>query len=293
MDKQTKILITGCSGLLGSKLFLKLHGKYEVLGTYNSEQVDEKNCTKLDIVDREKVFSIIKKFKPQIIIHSAALTNVDYCEDHQKQTYAINVEGTKNVVEAAKTIAAKIVYISTDYIFDGKSGPYTEDDNPNPLNYYAKTKLEGEEIVKNSGLENLIIRSTVIYGLEKTKLNFAMWVINKLRRQGKISVVDDQYGSPTFADSAAEIIIKLLEGGRKGIYNVAGPGIMSRYEFALKIADVFDLDKTLITPIQTKGLRQKAPRPLKAGLKIDKVKTDLGIEPLNVKEALEKMKLWM
>ena len=281
-----KILIIGCSGLVGSTLFKMIPHS---VGAYNKEPI-RGNCIKMDITNMEDVNKIIQSFRPDIIIHTAALTDVDYCEDKREEAYNVNVEGTKNIVEAAKSVNAKVAYISTDYVFDGTNGPYSEDDETNPLGYYAKTKLEGENLVKTSGLPYIIIRTTVVYGVEDKKLNFALWLLKQLESGRKVNIANDQYSSPTLSTDLARTIIRLLENGKTGLYNVSGSEVVNRYDFALRIAEAFNLEKDLITPISTKELNQKAPRPMKAGLKVDKITKELGISPQTILEALKEFK---
>ena len=284
-----KILVTGGTGLLGNKI-VSLHSKeYTITGTYNKTKPDFKNAVRLDIVNK-KQFKIIEKIKPDIIIHTAGLTNVDYCEDHRKEAWKINVEGTKNIIDISKKIGNKIVFISTDYIFDGKNGPYEEEDEPNPINWYGKTKLEGENSLKSSGMEYYIIRTTVLYGWNKYNLNFVTWAINELKNGRKIRVVTDQYGSPTLADDIAEIILKLIMLNKQGVYNVVGVDLVNRYDFALEIAKIFDLNSELIIPVTSEELNQKAPRPKKGGLKIDKIKKELNVRPIGIMDGLLRMK---
>jgi dTDP-4-dehydrorhamnose reductase len=280
-----KILVTGAAGLLGNKI-VKLHSEdYTIIGAYNKNKPDFKNSVQLDIL-KKRQFSIIEKIKPDIIIHTAGITNVDYCEDHREDAWKINVEGTKNIIDISKKIGSKIIFISTDYIFDGKNGPYQEEDEPNPINWYGKTKLEAEKLVESSNLEYIITRTTVLYGLDKYKLNFVTWIINELKNGRKIRVVTDQYGTPTLADNMAEILLQLILKDKQGIYNVVGSDLINRYQFALEIEKFFNLTEGLIIPIKTDELNQKAPRPKKGGLKVNKIKSELNINPLGIKDGL-------
>lgn len=285
-----KILVTGGAGLLGSKLINLGPKDFETVACYNRNKPDFDNIREMDLTDRGRVFKVIEKEKPDIIIHTAALTNVDYCEEHEKEAWKINVEGTKNVVEAAKRVNAKMVYISTEYVFDGEHGPYSEDDETNPLGVYAKTKLKGEGEVKNSGLDYMIIRTTVLYGMDRYKQNFVTWVIENLKNDKDIKAVTDQYGSPSFADDVARIIIELIKNRKTGIYNVVGSDIVNRYEFALRIAKVFNLNTKFIKPVTTEESKQKSPRPKKAGLRTDKTQNELKIKPMGIEDGLLKMK---
>ena len=276
-----KIMITGGNGLFGTELtkVLKREKKYEI----HSLTLQDMDITNVQQI--EKVFSEIK---PEIVIHAASLTDVDYCETHEKETHLVNVTGTENIVKASKKYDTKIIYISTDYIFDGKNGPYTENDNPNPLSVYAKTKWEGEKIIQKSGLRYLITRTTILYGgPQGFKQNFVTFVVNNLRNKKAIFAANDQYGTPTYVGDLSEAILFLLD--KEGIYNVVGRDYLNRYEFARLVAEVFGLDKTLIQPVKTSQLHLTAPRPLKVGLKIDKLVKE-GFKPHSIKENLIKIR---
>ena len=287
-----KIIVTGGTGLLGNKIIKLQAEDYTFFGTYNKNKPDFKNAIPLDIVNKKK-FSIIEKTQPEVIIHTAGITNVDYCENHRDESWKINVEGTKNIIEISEKIGSKIVFISTDYVFDGKKGPYKEDDETNPISWYGKTKLEAEKLIESSNLEYIIARTTVLYGWDKHKLNFVTWVIDELKNCREIKVVTDQYGTPTLTDNMAEIILQLILKNKQGIYNVVGPDLINRYQFALEIEKIFNLPKRFIIPVTSKELNQKAPRPKKGGLKVDKIKSELNIKPLGIKDGLLLMKRQM
>lgn len=287
-----KILITGGTGLLGNKMVNYRSEDYSIIGTYHKIKPDFINNIKFDMLNKKQL-QIVEKIKPDIIIHTAGLTDVDYCEDHKKQAWKINVEGTKNILHLSKKIGSKIVFISTDYIFDGKNGPYKEDDKTNPINWYGKTKLEGEHLFESSDIEYIITRTTVLYGWNKYKFNFVTWIINELKNRKKINVVTDQYGTPTLADNMVEIIFQLISHDKQGIYNVVGYDLINRYQFALEIVKIFGLNKDLIMPVITNELNQKAPRPKNGGLKTDKIENELNIKPLGIKDGLLIMKQQM
>ncbi len=281
-----KILITGAHGLLGTKLMKILSKKFDVIGT------DIKDSDyQLDISIKKKVIVLFNKIKPDIIIHCAAYTDVDGCEINKKQAYNVNVIGTKNIAKASELINAKLMYISTDFVFDGKKGNYNEKDKPNPLSYYAQTKYEGEKFVREHP-NHLIARSSVLYGYnhENDNFNFTKWIIDSLKEGKQLRIVTDQINSPTLIDDIAYALIKLFD--KNGIYNVVGPEAMSRYGFAVKIAEVFGFDKKLITPITSKEFPQKAVRPKDVSLDISKIKK-LGIKMSNVKKGAMKIKKQM
>lgn len=278
-----KLLVIGASGQAGGALMRLAPKEWKVTGTYSGKP--KPGLMHLDVSNRDEVFDLFEKTRPDATILCAAFTNVDLCETDKERADAVNVHGPRNVCDACIKYASRMVYISTDYVFDGENGPYREDDTPNPLGYYAWTKLEGERIAALVQ-DHLIIRTTGIYSADSDSLNFVMQVIKRLKAGETMRVPNDQYGSPTFADNLAEGIISLIELGKTGTYNIAGSDFMDRYSFALLIAELFDLDKRLITPIDTPSLGQKAKRPLKAGLIVEKIEKDTGIKMLGAREGL-------
>lgn len=285
-----KILITGASGLLGTKVMKLAVNSYEVIPTHNTRSLFE-NSIKMNITSLDEVFRVIVEAKPDVTLHTAAETGVDKCEVYKKDAWMVNVEGTKNVIEACNKINAKLIYVSTDYIFDGEKGFYVEEDEPNPVNYYGLTKLKGEEFVRKCCKDYAIARASVLYGWHHWKVNFATWVIAKLRYDKQITVVDDHYNSPTFADNFAEILLEMVKKDLRGVYHVAGSERISRYEFALKIAETFSLDVNLVKPIKMSELMVwVAKRPKDSSLCIDTIRKRLKTRLLNVQEGLNFMK---
>jgi|SRR3989338_750161 len=272
-----KILITGSNGFLGKKIMDILSKKFDVVGIDR-----ESDITKKEAINK------IKEIKPDIIIHTAAYTNVDKCEIEQNLCYDINVNGTKNIVEAAKLINAKLIHISTDFVFDGTKENYNEKDIPNPINYYSKTKYDAEEIIKKNP-DHIILRSSVLYGYndENDNPNFFKWVFENLKNNKKIRVVNDQINNATLIDDICYAIIKLIN--QKGIFNAVGSEPISRYDFALKIAETFNFNKDLIEEITSEELNQKAIRPKNTSLDISKI-TSLGIKMSSIEEGLLKIK---
>ncbi len=282
-----KLLIIGASGQVGGALMRLAPKDWEVAGTYSGKP--RPGLIHLDVSNRDEVFEVFEKIRPDVAILTAAFTNVDLCETEKERADAVNVNGPLNVCDACVRYGSKMVYISTDYVFDGKNGPYREGDTPNPLGYYAWTKLEGERITALVQ-DHLIIRTTGVYSADPDSLNFVMQVIKRLKAGEAMRVPNDQYGSPTLADNLAEGISALIKMGKTGIYNISGSDFMDRYSFALLIADMFDLDKRLITPIDTPSLGQKAKRPLKAGLVVEKIEKETGVKMSGAREGLDFVK---
>tara|TARA_Y100001968_G_C19404836_1_gene743068 strand:- start:1109 stop:1975 length:867 start_codon:yes stop_codon:yes gene_type:complete len=263
-----KVLITGGDGQLGSTLTLYLKKYYEVFSfSHNSN-------TSLDITNKEKLGSTISMLEPDYIINCAAFTNVDKNEIDKKNAYSVNVDGIKNIISETDK-DTKIIHISSDYIFDGNKNLYTEDDPPNPINYYGKVKLESENILRSSNRSFLIFRSSVIY--DESHSNFYTWVYNSLVNNKKIKVVTDQISNPTWTWALSEAIYKAMINNLDGIFHYGSDDILSRYEFALKIADNFSFDNRNIIPVLTKDLNQVACRPLRTTLDSTKIKKILKI----------------
>jgi len=285
-----KVLIVGASGLLGSKL-VEVCKDYEVYGTFWTHKLKGKNFFALDVTKRDEVFKLIEKIRPDVVFDTHSITSVDYCELHPEEAWLINVDGTKNLAEASKTYGAKFVFISTDYVFDGSKSDYIEKDKPKPINYYGKTKAVAEKMIEYLDLDYLIARTAVLYGIGGYgKQPFVLWVLENLRAKKQINVVVDQFNNPTLADNLAEILLKLWEKDATGLFHVVGRDNVSRYELALKTAEVFGLDKKLIKPITTPELRQIAPRPRKLQLSTHKLERFLHVKPLGVEEGLKIVK---
>lgn len=277
-----RILITGSNGLLGQTLQRELQQQHEIFGvdltkiSYFNTRI---KYLPLDITSRNETFSCFRQYNPQLVIHTAAMTAVDLCEIKKNQCWEVNVIGTENVVLAAERVGAKIVFISTDYIFDGKKGPYTEEDLPNPINYYGKSKLAAENIIRGSLISWVILRTIVLYGHGiKVNASFVSWLLNQLRNGNNVNIVNDQWGNTTLVDILAAAIISSIDHNAKGIYNIGGIDFMNRYEMALHVAEKFNLNPELISPIKTSELLQPASRPLKSGLFVEKAAKDLELE---------------
>jgi dTDP-4-dehydrorhamnose reductase len=295
-DPQKKILLTGANGLLGQKtaeVFAR-ETDHELLLADLAERAEEPrkfSYMPLDITNKEKVKSAVKDYKPDIIINAAAYTNVDGCETERELSWRVNVDAVKNLIIASRNSSSKIIHISTDYIFDGIKGGYDEDATPNPLSFYGKSKLASENALFASGVSCAVIRTMIIYGSGKNvKQNFALWLIDKLGNSGPVKIVDDQFGMPTMVDDLGLALIRIVDRERTGVYNVCGSEYMSRYEFALKLAEIFEYDSSLIEPIKTAELQQTAARPMNSSFVLLKAETELGLRTLNVTDGLYMLK---
>jgi len=286
-----RIFIVGANGMLGQRI-IEFYSSVKNVQLFACsieenpffDNVDYLSC---NITERDKIKKVVYNFMPDVIINAAAYTNVDLSETERETAWKINVKGVEHLAETARVIDAQIIHISSDYIFDGKRGPYSENDKPNPLGYYGRTKLASENVLKISGALYTILRTNVLYGVaSKSKADFVEWLINTVRSGKPVRIVDDQFSNPTFIDDLVQAISKVIEFRKHGVYNIGGKEFLSRYEFTEIIADYFNLDKSLITPIKTKELNQAAKRPLKSGLITLKAETELGYKPVAIRESL-------
>jgi dTDP-4-dehydrorhamnose reductase len=296
MTDRKKILITGSNGLLGQSLVKIFRDEYFVIGcdltgeSLNSNN-PENEYYQLDLTQRDKIQKFFSKIKPEYIINTAAFTNVDKSEEKRDLCWTTNVRSVEILVEAVMDYLPVFVQISTDYVFDGKSGSYRETDATNPVSYYGHTKLAAEKILRTSGLEYIIARSMILYGHgQKVRNNFVTWVIQQLKSGNKIKVVNDQRGNPTLVDDLSEAIRRLLEKEEYGIFHISGNEVCSRYEFAQKIVEVFDLDGKLIEEVDSSQFKQAAPRPVNSSFNLDKLSNTLDWLPGGIEESLIKLK---
>lgn len=292
-----RVLLTGGNGLLGQKLteIFSQSSAYSVTVTSSQEQsvfgTDSVSYRRLDVADRKAVTSVFEEIQPEVVVNCAAITNVDACETNRETAWNVNVRGVENLIQSAKLAGAKIVQVSTDYVFDGKSGPYAESDRPNPICYYGRTKLASENLIHASGVQHAVVRTMILYGYgRKLKPNFVTWLVGELRAGKGVRIVDDQMGNPTLADDLAFGILKIIELRRSGLYHISGPELLSRHDFAVRAAKAFDLDRKLIQRVKTASLAQPAPRPLKSGFIMLKASVDLSLSPCGVDRGLSILK---
>ena len=288
-----KLLITGAIGLYGSKLArMAVNRGVEVYSCDVQEMPVCGNFVKFDVSNKEFVAEAFRRVKPDIVIHAATLTDVDKCELNQELAWKINVEGTRNIVEAAKATGSFLIYISTDYVFNGEKGMYTEQDQPDPINYYGLTKLKAEELVKVLD-EYFIARPSVIYGSTPAagKVNFALWLIETLRRGEHVKIVTDQWNTPTLNSNLAEMTLEVVERRLTGTFHLCGATRVSRFEFAQQIAETFGLDKWLIDPVLSSQFKWPAKRPTDSSLDTTKAQQTLKNKPLEMHEALRRLKV--
>ena len=273
------ILITGSAGFLGKNIFNYLKDEHQMTGI--SRRNSETTTHSLDITQTE-IEKILNEINPEIIIHTAALTAVDYCESHKEEAQNTNVTGTENLVNWCKKNNRKMIYISTDYVYPGISNNYSEDSDTNPINIYGQTKLDAEKLVKTLK-DWTILRPTVIFGYDFGGNNFLMQML-ALKEKRRIPA--DQISNPTDVKVLCEYIAQIIERNIQGLFIATGPETMNRYEFALLIAKVFDLDKNLLERISTAELNQPAKRPLKNGTNSIKIRKLLEYQVPSIRESL-------
>lgn len=289
-----KILVTGSNGLLGQKLVYKLKDRkdVELIATARGENrlLDQEGYTfySMDIGNREDVDRVIDKVRPDHIIHTAAMTQVDDCElDHEACDRA-NVDAVQYMVDAAERNNSHLVHISTDFIFNGEEGPYDEEAVADPLSYYGMAKWKGEQIVQNSRLRWAILRTVLVYGIvdNMSRSNIVLWAKGALEKGNPINVVDDQFRSPTLAEDLADGCILAVDKNATGIYNISGKDQYSIIDLVRTVADYYGLDKSLIKPVSSETLNQPAKRPPVTGFILDKARRELGYNPHSFVEGI-------
>jgi dTDP-4-dehydrorhamnose reductase len=283
------ILITGASGMLGTNIVMegrKLNKKMIAIYNNNPVKFPDVECLRINLSDIKTITNLIHSLKPKSIIHCAALTNVDWCEEHPIETKNVNQDVSFYIAEAAQDIKSLFVYISTDSIFDGKTGNYTEEDSPNPLNVYSSSK-RGAELLIETKIKNRLIIRTNIYGWNlQNKLSLAEWIVGTLESGQELTAFEDVIFSPILVNDLANIIFDMVEAKLNGIYHVGSSDYCSKFRFACELADAFELDKELIQPISIDSLNLKAKRPKNSSLQTSKICLDLGISMPTVKSGI-------
>tara|TARA_B100000686_G_C16613283_1_gene875003 strand:+ start:20 stop:880 length:861 start_codon:yes stop_codon:yes gene_type:complete len=280
-----KIMITGASGMLGTHLCLELQSNFQL---YPFVKTESNIFNKMNINNIDEVSSNINTIKPDVIINCAAYTNVDNAEENKSEARNVNVLGLLNIIKSSSK-NTKIIHISTDYVFDGDKGSYLENDIKNPLNYYGKTKLEAENYLIGSNLNYLIIRPNVLYTYGLGYMNFFSWVLSSLNKNKKINVASDQISNPVFIPDLVSLIRDSILVDYSGICHFGSEDVLSRYDFAVKISEIFKLNKGLIKSVETAKLKQKALRPLNTSLNCSKVESDLDIDLLSTQYSLKRI----
>ncbi len=285
-----KILITGSNGLLGQKLVCALRDRQDIqiiassLGENRIINKHGYNYQSLDITNKAEVFAILKKHRPDVVINTAAMTNVDACESKKEECWSLNVTAVQHFVDAIQEekLNTHLIQLSTDFIFDGDKGSeYVETDQPNPQSYYGLSKVESEKVLQLSKIKWAIARTIIVYGIadNMSRSNIVLWAKDALSKGQKINVVDDQFRAPTLAEDLAAGCILISDKGATGIYHLSGPETMSILELVYKVADFWKLDKSVVTVTKSTTLNQAARRPPYTGFVINKAKQELGYNP--------------
>jgi len=289
------ILVTGSNGLLGQKItekYLK-EGGFNLIATSKGENrfpiKEGYTYVEMDILNANEVRTVVETYKPDAIIHTAAMTNVDSCEEQKELAYRLNVESVETLLIGCEEHNIQLVHLSTDFIFDGENGPYDELATPNPLSYYGETKLRAEEVIKNSKAKWVILRTILVYGIvnDMSRSNIVLWAKGALEKGNPLQVVNDQWRMPTLAEDLADCCLLAVEQDAQGIYNASGKDMMSIAELVAKVADYWDLNKSLINEISGATLNQTAKRPGRTGFILDKSMTELKYYPHSFEEGLK------
>ena len=290
-----RLLITGSNGLLGQKLIglLCKNPKVELLATSRGENklaslFPKMNFRNMDITKAEEVNAVFEAFKPTHVINTAAQTNVDICETEREAAYEMNATSVENLVKACEKYNTHLTHVSTDFIFDGTAGPYDEEAQPNPINYYGETKLAAEEMVQKATCPWAIARTVLVYGTahDYGRTNIVLWVKNSLEAEKTIQVVDDQFRTPTLAEDLAMGCWLIAEKSATGIFNISSDELLTPYDMAIQVKDYFKLDGSFIKKADGSIFTQPAKRPPRTGFIIDKARRELGFKPHTFKEGI-------
>lgn len=293
-----KVLITGANGLIGQHVTkLLLHKNYQVVATSRGESrlpfQPSGNYTyhAMDVANALETFAVMSLEKPDVVVHTAAMTQVDDCELRPQQCERINVQGTSQVLTDAETFSSHFIYISTDFVFDGEKGNYTEEDDTKPINLYGFSKLQAESMVQTSTIPFAIVRTCLVYGnlLQGSRTNIVSWVKESLEQGKTIRVVSDQWRTPTYVEDVAKGIALIIEKKATGIFHISGKDLLTPYEIAIKTANRFQLDATKIIKVDAATFKQPGRRPLKTGFVIEKARQELGYEPISFEEGISRM----
>lgn len=290
-----RILVTGSNGLLGQKITERVlrQQDFELIATAKGPnrypETSGYTYAEMDILDPENVRQVLEQYRPDAIIHTAAMTNVDTCEEEKELAYALNVEAVRTLVDLCESLQIQLVHLSTDFIFDGADGPYTEEAEPNPLSYYGETKVQAEQLLQNSSAHWVILRTILVYGIvsDMSRSNIVLWAKGALEKGQPLNIVNDQWRMPTLAEDLAEICRLAVEKSAQGIYNASGKDMMSVSELVARVADYFKLNKSLINEVSGATLKQKAQRPAKTGFDLSKSIAELGYQPHSFEEGLK------
>ncbi len=291
-----RVLVTGSTGLLSTALLYSAPQHVKLKGTFYRNRlvpnVPGVEYEEMDITDRASVDRVFQSFQPQVVVHTSGLGNIDYCEEHQDEAWRVNVIGTRHIVQAAEAVGAWLIFPSTSAIFDGANPPYAEDAPPRPVCYYGVTKLQSENDLKGVSVPVTIVRLTTLFGWNnpQERLNPAAWAIEQLKQQKPLALVTDVFNNFLSDQVAAEAIWRIVRGKHHGLFHVAGKEICSRYDFMMQLAEVFEFDRDLLSPVVLETFTTLAPRPKNTCFDITKMQTMLGVQPPTIHESLAWMR---
>jgi len=277
-----KFLVTGSAGLIGHQVVKDLSETHEVFSCYNKSKPEFGIPTKMDLLNHEMISNVLSEKNPDIVIHLGAMTAVDLCDTQQDNALKINSQATEILAKECSKINSFMVYVSTDYVFNGNSGLYKENDVTNPLGFYGKSKLLGEKSIQNFSSNWCIARTSTPFGLHPTKKSFPIWVIENLQKQKQIDVLTDQFTSPTYVPSLSRMLIEISERHLTGIIHVAGASKISRYEMASLVSDKLGLDGKLLREISINDIKWEAQRPKDSSLNVSKAISILNQKPQKI-----------
>ena len=277
-----KFLVTGSAGLIGRQVVKDLSETHEVFSCYNKSKPEFGIPTKMDLLNHEMISNVLSEKNPDIVIHLGAMTAVDLCDTQQDNALKINSQATEILAKECSKINSFMVYVSTDYVFNGNSGLYKENDATNPIGFYGKSKLLGEKSIQNFSSNWCIARTSTPFGLHPTKKSFPIWVIENLQKQKQIDVLTDQFTSPTYVPNLSRMLIEISERHLTGIIHVAGASKISRYEMASLVSDKLGLDGKLLREISINDIKWEAQRPKDSSLNVSKAISILNQKPQKI-----------
>jgi dTDP-4-dehydrorhamnose reductase len=278
--------VTGSAGLVGQQVVKDLSKSNQVFSCYNESKPENGDSVKMDLKNYELVSSVLTEIKPDVVIHLGAMTGVDICEKEKTAASEINTKATEIIAKECLKLNSFLVYVSTDYVFDGNFGMYKEGDVANPLGFYGKSKLEGEKAVQNFSTNWCIARTSTPFGLHPTKKSFPMWVIENLQKQKQIDVLIDQFTSPTYIPNLSRMLIEISERRITGIIHAAGASKISRYQMASMVSDKLNLDDTLLKQISMNKMKWVAQRPKDSSLDVSRASSILNEKPQKIDQSL-------
>lgn len=299
-----RLAVVGATGLVGDHLMKEAESRgLDVLGTYLTNRQKGSSFSRLDITDKSEMREVLARFRPEGVILTAAVSDVDQCELNPNEAWLVNVEGALNLTEFCAELECPLLFVSTDYVFNGLKGfPYSEGDAPDPISFYGRTKLEGERLVLDASPLNLVTRVSVVFGWRgnSTRDNLVLKILRRLRAGKEVELFNDQWNSPTYAPGCASLMLDLLsrdrglmemfEGDDRSIFHLSGKDCLTRYELGLRVAEIFDLDSSLIRSIGLEEADLVGPRPRMSCLSVAKVEAKLNTRIASLNEALEDMR---